>query len=105
MVEGGADPAQAVVAIAETLRARGRIGLMRSVAAAFARVSAGQTTPVVRVARAADAEAAKKNAGVADADVRIDESLIGGWRLETHERLVDASYKRYLLDIFNRAIA
>ena len=35
--------------------------------------------------------------------VRVDDSLIGGWRLEGRERLIDASYKELLLSIYNRA--
>jgi len=34
----------------------------------------------------------------------VDESLIGGWRLEGKETLVDASYKRELLELFNRSV-
>lgn len=37
-----------------------------------------------------------------DLSVRIDSTLIGGWRLEGRERLVDASFKKYLLDMYNR---
>ncbi len=37
-------------------------------------------------------------------ETRVDETLIGGWRLEGREHLIDASYKHYLLDMYNRAV-
>ena len=37
-----------------------------------------------------------------DVDVALDDSLIGGWRLEGRGNLVDASFKKSLLDMYNR---
>jgi F0F1-type ATP synthase delta subunit len=63
------------------------------------------------LARAKDERAAQsavkgllKEMGVSPKDiaVQLDESLIGGWRLEGRERLVDASFKKDLLSLYNR---
>jgi F0F1-type ATP synthase delta subunit len=50
-------------------------------------------------------DAAAKFAKVQKSDVHVDKSLIGGWRLEHQDMLVDTSYKQQLLDIFNRVTA
>ena len=39
-----------------------------------------------------------------DIEVKTDEHLIGGWRLEGREHLYDASFKKHLLSIYNRTI-
>lgn len=111
-IANGTDAKKAVHALAERLKRESRVALMPRIAKAFARVaqreSAKKSTKLF-VAREHDShtavEAAGKFARVAKHDVHVDESLIGGWRLEICDTLVDASYKKHLLDIFNRITA
>ena len=105
-VAGGREPKDAVAALHETLQTNNRLELMPRILRAFKRLAeehARKTRTRLWVARQEDAKHAFKQAGVTEADVCVDESLIGGWRLESNETLVDASYKNYLLDMFNRA--
>ncbi|MDO8552681.1 MAG: F0F1 ATP synthase subunit delta [bacterium] len=112
IVEGGMAPKAAVKRLCEVLGARGRLGLLPKIARSFSILSSrdrSKNSVVLKVARSSDAKHALKEAGtfLKDAgiklgDVRTDveESLIGGWRLEAGELLRDASYKRRLLDIY-----
>lgn len=115
-VEGGTEPKAAVRTLHESLVAHGRAGLMPHIARAFERlaIERGRRDLVqISVAREGDAHTAVAEAkpvierfgeGV-EVDVRVDETLIGGWRLEGRETLVDASHKKYLLDMFGRVTA
>jgi F0F1-type ATP synthase delta subunit len=117
MAEKGMEPKKAVSALYEHLKLRGREALMPRIAKAFERLAArddGKNTVTLTVAHEKDAHKAKshirdmlKKFQVAEADVaiRLDGSLIGGWRLEGKESLVDASFKKSLLEMYNRATA
>ncbi len=41
--------------------------------------------------------------GAEISNVQIDSDLIGGWRMESGEHLIDNSYKKHLLTIYNAA--
>lgn len=108
----GTEPKKAIHALVERLKRESRIGLLPRIAKAFARVGErehAKTRTTLYVAREHDAHtsiaAAGRFAAVEKHDVRVDETLIGGWRLESGDKLVDASYKKHLLDIFNRVTA
>ena len=115
MVEKGMKPKEAVAKIREALEKRGRLSILPKVGRAFARIAARESAKraiVLSVAKEKDAADAKREMkdifremGVeaGDVEVRLDETLIGGWRLEGRERLHDASYKKSLLSIYNRA--
>ncbi len=117
MVEGGMPPVKAVHAIRDVLKAHGREALLPRIARAFARIAereAKKSDVILTVAREADTKHAHKEVkemlssmGVEAKDLKtqIDDTLIGGWRLEGKEQLVDASYKNQLLELFNRATA
>ena len=110
-------PKKAIKALYEVLVARGRAALMPRIGQAFARIAAREEVrsgTTLSIARAKDERKAKHDAkaylseiGVkaADISVDIDENLIGGWRLEGKERLLDASWKKQLFSIYNRSIA
>jgi F0F1-type ATP synthase delta subunit len=114
LVKRGMEPKKAVHALRDMLAREGRSELLPRVARAFQRIALEQskkTDVVLTVATEGDITAAKKHThdliaefGVTPHDVqtRIDGSLIGGWRLEGKEKLIDASYKRRLLDLFSR---
>ncbi|OGG59697.1 hypothetical protein A3C86_01910 [Candidatus Kaiserbacteria bacterium RIFCSPHIGHO2_02_FULL_49_16] len=114
ILEGGAKPKGALNTLHESLKARGRLGLLPKIARAFALIAAraeAKNVVVLKVARKSDSRRALneagellKDAGVRPSDVKIDiqENLIGGWRLEGRERLHDASHKAQLMDIYER---
>jgi len=115
MVEKGIKPKEAVAKIREALEKRGRLSILPKIGRAFARIAARESAKravVLSVANEKDAVDAKREMkdifhemGVeaGDVEVRLDETLIGGWRFEGRERLHDASYKKYLLSVYNRA--
>ncbi|MBI2612747.1 F0F1 ATP synthase subunit delta [Candidatus Kaiserbacteria bacterium] len=115
MVEGGAKPKEAVSKLLATLKLHGREALMPRIARAFARIAARESAKksvTLTIADEKHAAAAKRTAKEAlhelgidteDLAIQADDSLIGGWRLEGRERLHDASYKKSLLSIYNRA--
>jgi len=115
LIERGPEPKEAVRALREILQARGREALLPKIAHAFGRLAARENrrnTLTLFVAREKDARMAKAEAkkllskwDLESRDVALaeDETLIGGWRLEGREHLVDASYKKYLLGMYNAA--
>ena len=106
LVDGGMSPKDAVAAIAKVLRTRGRLALLPRVGRAFARMSAqgvAKSQSRITVARTEDAETARKASGLVNASIHVDDSLIGGWRIEHGDTLVDVSYKKHLLTMYNRA--
>lgn len=106
LIEQGTSPKDAVGAVTKALRARGREALVPRVGRAFERLATRaveRTQTRIMVARTEDAVHAQKAAGVSHAKVTVDESLIGGWRIEKEGMLSDDSYKRHLLDIYHRA--
>ena len=94
MVEGGLTPAKAVRALQETLKVHGREALLPRIASAFARIAQRETKRsdvVLTLAREKDGRRAHKDIkgmltrmGVTSKDLKtqIDDTLIGGWRLE-----------------------
>lgn len=114
-VEGGMTPHAAVKSLREKLVRDGRTALLPRVARAFMRLAEREdrkTSTVLTVAREKDERQARSAAKKviaslgADADdfkTQVDDSLIGGWRLEGRGLLVDKSYKSRLLGIYHRA--
>lgn len=114
MVEGGMTPAKAAHALRDTLKAHGREQLLPRIARAFARIAereAKKTDVVLSVAREKDERRAHKEIkemlsrmGVETKALKtqVDDTLIGGWRLEGRETLTDVSYKKALLDLYAR---
>ncbi len=117
MVEGGMAPVKAVQALRETLKAHGREALLPRIGSAFARIAERESKRndvILTVAREKDERHAHKEVksllsemGIETKDLKtqVDDTLIGGWRLEGREVVVDASYKSQLLELFNRATA
>jgi len=108
MAEKGTDPKKAVSSLSESLKKNGRAELMPRILRAFKRLAQLEEKGKrarIWVARDKDAHSAMKASGAGEADVCVDESLIGGWRLEKGETLIDASFKKMLLDMYNRAIS
>ena len=112
MVDKGDAPHAAVHKLHENLAEHGRSALLPKIARAFERfMQQREKRTAVRlfVAHHNDARHAKNEAehalGQAHVSLQVhtDTSLVGGWRVEAGEKLVDMSYKKQLLSIFNRA--
>lgn len=116
IVSGGTDAKKAVRALHETLVVHGRESLLPRIARAFARLAEKNISRhevVLTVSRAKDAVIAQKQAkallkenkvAVKDLKTQVDDTLIGGWRLEGKETLFDNSYKKHLLSMYNRVV-
>ncbi|MCE9541079.1 F0F1 ATP synthase subunit delta [Candidatus Kaiserbacteria bacterium] len=110
------DHRKAVTALRDILQSHGRTALLPRVAKAFERIAereAKRTDIVLTVAREADERRAHTQVKEALSELqidskslktRVDPTIVGGWRLEGNGVLVDASYKKALLDMYNRAI-
>ncbi|MBM3261042.1 F0F1 ATP synthase subunit delta [Candidatus Kaiserbacteria bacterium] len=120
LIEGGMEPEKAVHAIHTQLEAQGRTELMPRIARAFERLAARErtrSTMTLTIAHKGDEAHARKEALAAleklnipalrslgeEGETHIDASLIGGWRLEGQGHLIDASYKKHLLAIYQAA--
>jgi F0F1-type ATP synthase delta subunit len=106
-IENGKSPKEAVESLAKLLKKQGRVELMPRIGKAFKRLAEASQGNRVRifVAHEKDSKHALKASGLEEADVCVDETLIGGWRLEGGNEVVDRSFKKYLLDIYTSSIA
>ena len=59
----------------------------------------------ISVGRQQDAAAAMKAAEVVASDVLLDPTLIGGYRIEKGDTLIDASWKKHLITLYNAVTA
>ncbi len=115
LIEKGMKPVDAVAAIKKSLETHGRSALLPKIGRAFARLAAREERKnimTLSVARQKDVAHALKETqkvlavqGIKETDLceSVDESLIGGWRLEGRGLLVDRSWKKSLLSMYNRA--
>ena len=115
MIEKGIKPPEAIAAIRRDLQGKGRLVLLPKIARAFARIAAREqrrNTMTLSIARKKDMAHALKGAknvlleqGIVETDVceELDETLIGGRRLEGRGILVDRSWKKSLLSVYNAA--
>ncbi|MBV9159504.1 MAG: F0F1 ATP synthase subunit delta [Candidatus Kaiserbacteria bacterium] len=116
LVENGMEYREAISALRENLAKTGRGNLLPRIGKAFERIAAREAAKndvTLIIASEADEKkahaAAKKALEAMNVDVkhlktRIDPTIVGGWRLEGAGILVDESYKKSLLDMYNRAI-
>jgi len=114
MVDGGMTPSKAVHALRESLASHGREALLPHIGRAFVRLAERENKKsdiVLTVAREKDERHAHKGteeivkqlgAEAKDLKTQVDDTIIGGWRLEGRGMLVDASYKNRLLELYNR---
>ncbi len=106
LIQKGDKPKDAVTKIHSALVRRGRSALMPAVGKAFERLAqreAMKNRSVLLVARKSDEAKARKESGAADAELKIDETLIGGWKLFDKGELIDESWKSALLSIYHNA--
>lgn len=111
LLDSGKNPKQAVSLVQKALGSKGASGLLPRVGRAFARLMAREERKkgiILSVADKKDEARARKEAAEfipkeAEVQVRIDDTLIGGWRLNGGGHLVDASFKKQLLSMYNHA--
>ena len=113
VIERGMEPGKAIAELKKSLEHNNRSSLLPKIARAFSRIAARQgrkNTMTLSIARKKDAAHALRAAqtilaeqGIGETDLCeiIDESLIGGWRLEGRGLLVDQSWKKSLLSMYN----
>lgn len=104
-ISRGTDHKKAVRALFDSLEKKGKTALLDKISRAFERIAHTHTQRhmvTLTIAREADRAAAlaanKKES--ATPSIVIDSSIIGGWRRESNETLVDQSYKKHLLDVY-----
>ncbi len=105
-IENGLSPSEAMKSLVVILKRQGRLALLPKIGSAFRRLAEARraASPRLFIARDKDAAHAKKASGSSTAEVILDNTLIGGWRLEGGNEVIDRSFKKYLLDIYNSAI-
>jgi hypothetical protein len=107
LIQKGEKPKEAVAKIHKALEETGRVALMPAVGRAFVRLAqreAQKNRSVLVVARKSDEARARKESGAADAELAVDETLIGGWQLFDKGEMRDESWKSALLSIYNNAV-
>lgn len=115
LLEAGKSPKDAVKELRAILERHGRSNLLARIGRAFERIAQREQAKravTLTVAHEQDAHTAQREAkaymeeiGIDPKDVvvKMDAGVIGGWRLEGREHLIDASFKNQLLSLYNRA--
>ena len=104
LIERGIKLRAAVEKIHLVLKSRSREALMPMISRAFRRLAQREelkNQSILSVANKKDERAARRASGARDAELSIDETLIGGWRLIDKGHLTDASWKSGLMSIYN----
>lgn len=107
LLQKGEKPKEAVTKIHSALEKRGRASLLPAVGRAFERLAQREALKhrsVLVVARESDEAKARKESGAQTAELAVDETLIGGWRLFSRGELRDESWKSALLSIYTNAV-
>ena len=114
VIEDGKSPKVALSALHEELLRRGRQTLLPRIARSFERIAERERarntltlsisgTHSVRAKKEAKETLEAMHISSEDVEVRTDDNLIGGWRLEGREHLYDTSFKKHLLELYKRA--
>ncbi len=106
-LENGMDEAKLVAGLVGHLKAEGRMKLLPGIVRELKNLDARAHTlrPTIEIAsegERADALTAAKSEGIESPEVRINPSLIRGWRLRSADTLVDRSAKQALVDLYQR---
>ena len=109
IVGGGTKPEKAVAGLREALVRNGRLALLSKIRCAFQKIAAreiGRREVRLFVAKENDKRTAERevveqlNLKNPDLRLSVDRSLIGGWRGEAAEELIDRSFKKHLLSLY-----
>ncbi len=107
--EDGADAKKLVANLAKSLSTQGRLKLLPDILRSLQRLEARNAKLASVVEAASEKESAKAlkeaaAAGIHAAHAVVNEALIKGWRATSTTKLVDASAKRSLVDLY-RSVA
>ncbi len=102
------DKADSIIeGLLKSLRERGSLLLLPQILSAYKRLTyrGDSNKAVMTVARESDKEECLKslNIDANNLDFKIDERLIGGYRLEQDGKLLDNSFKAKLLQVYRNA--
>jgi F0F1-type ATP synthase delta subunit len=112
IIKKGTPQADAVRALHTYLLKSGRAALLPRIARSFERLAAGMHNRNAFTLTVADkthehsalkdisADLSMLNFDEKNVSIQIDPSLVGGWRMEGKELLIDASYKKHLLAMY-----
>ncbi len=115
ILSGGTEAKKAVASLRDTLVLHGREALLPRIAKAFARLAQAESqkhSVILSVAREKDARRAEHEikdalkamgANASAVTVLVDDTLIGGWKLQSGQHLLDRSFKKQLVTIYQRA--
>jgi len=106
LAKSGKSDDDIVKGLLKSLKARGSLALLPKVANAYTRLlnKDSSARPVLTVARESDVKEALSLSGTdAGIDIKIDDSIIGGYRLEEGGKLLDNSFKAKLLQAYRSA--
>ena len=82
------------------IKARRHEKLLPQIISLLKRNKADSGVATLTIADTKGEKTAKAEAGVKDVAVKVDPTLIGGWQLEADGKLIDASYKRSLIELY-----
>ncbi|HUO55967.1 MAG TPA: F0F1 ATP synthase subunit delta [Candidatus Paceibacterota bacterium] len=116
VIEAGGEANASVKKMHDSLARSARLDLWPKIAHAFKRlaeVKRRQSLMTITIAdkahdhsmrNAAFNELVELGIDAGNIETRVDPTIVGGWRLEGRGHLIDASYKKYLLDMYNRSV-
>ena len=102
------EPKRAVSLLTDALRARGRLKLLPKMKALLVRESLRaerQPAAELFVAVESGEKSARAASGLQDAPLIIDPTIVGGYQARVGDTMTDASFKKQLQDLYNRATA
>lgn len=102
------DPQRATASLIATLQRRGRLKLLPKIKALLDREAVRaqrQPRELLVVAHAGDLKKARDASGLTSAPAFVDPTIIGGYQARVGDSLTDASFKKKLQDVYNRATA
>ena len=105
LLNEGEKPKAVVAKVRAALQARGGLALWPRIVYTFKQLTARKMRrhhSALFVARKKDEKTARRESGARDAELVLDPNLIGGWRYEDKEGLIDATCKRHLLALYDR---
>lgn len=105
LIKNGENPKEVIARMHAALFAKGRAALLPRIVRSFSRLAhqdMRRHRSILYFAKSAEEKSARAGARAPEAKAVVDETLIGGWRLEEGERLTDVSWKKHLLELYTR---
>jgi F0F1-type ATP synthase delta subunit len=106
LIKSGKDADSIKDGLLKSLKSRGALSLLPKVLNAYTKLQykASAQGATLYVARDADVDSAIKELGLQERpNIKVDDRLIGGYRLESNGKLLDNSFKAKLLQAYRNA--